>query len=158
MRSHLRQTMSFRKVEAIILKIRECFNRLEALDDTLRKDAAITAAMRAVMESLSEGSTQTVPQIARSRKVTRQHIQVLADRLIAAGLAATHDNPGDRRSPLLRLTKQGEVIVERLRQREAGALADLSRALKECDLDGALKTLDTLQTYLDKRLSKEADR
>jgi DNA-binding MarR family transcriptional regulator len=150
--------MLFRKAEAITHKIRECFNRLEALDDALRQDVGITAAMRAVMESLYEGGPQTVPQIARFKKVTRQHIQVLADKLVAAELASTRDNPGNRRSPLLMLTKQGEAIFERMRQCEIGVLTDLSRALRECDLDVALTTLDTLQTYLDKKLSKVTDR
>lgn len=82
---------------------------------------------------------------------------MLADKLVAAGLASTRDNPGDRRSPLLTLTKQGEAIFERMRQREIGVLTDLSRALRECDLDAALTTLDTLQTYLDKKRSRKTD-
>lgn len=147
--------MPFRKAEAIIRKIRECSNRLAALDDALRQDVGITAAMRAVMQSLDEGGVQTVPQIARSKGVTRQHIQVLADKLATSGLTSTRDNPGDRRSPLLVLTKQGEAILERMRQRESGIFTELSRALREGDLDATLTTLDALRTYLDKKLARK---
>jgi DNA-binding MarR family transcriptional regulator len=150
--------MPFRKAEAITRKIRECSSCLEALDDALRGDVDITAGMRGVMGSLYESGSQTVPQIARLRRVSRQHIQVLADKLVTAELVSTRNNPGDRRSPLFMLTKQGEAIFERMRQREIGALTDLSRALRDCDLDAALTTLDTLQTYLKQKLSKETDR
>lgn len=148
--------MPFRKAQAITLGIQECSNRLDALDEALRKDVGITAAMRTVMDSLYENGIRTVPAIARSKGVTRQHIQVLADKLVAAGLVSKRDNPGDRRSPLLALTTQGEAALERLRQQEIAVLTDLGRALRERDLDATLKTLDTLQAELDARLAKEA--
>src|SRR5690348_8726939 len=74
-------TMPFRKAEAITRRIRECCDHLDALEDVLRQDVGVTAAMRAVLEALHERGAQTVPQIARSKKVTRQHIQALADKL-----------------------------------------------------------------------------
>jgi DNA-binding MarR family transcriptional regulator len=150
--------MPFTKAEAITRRIRECCDHLDALYDALRQDVGITAAMRAVLEALYERGTQTVPQIARSKKVTRQHIQALADKLLASELISSQENPKDRRSPLLHLTEHGEAIVERMREREVGVLTEMSRALDDCDVDVALTTLDTLRTYLDKKRSEEAYR
>ena len=150
--------MPFRKAEAITRRIRACCYHLDALDDALRQDAGITAAMRAVLEALHEHGTQTVPQIARLKKVTRQHIQALADKLLASQLISSQHNPKDRRSPLLRLTEHGETIFERMREREVGVLTEMGRALGDCDIDIALTTLDTLQAYLDKKRSEEAHR
>jgi DNA-binding MarR family transcriptional regulator len=149
--------MPFSKAEAITRSIRECCIHLDALYDALRHDVGITAAMRAVLEALYEHGTQTVPQIARSKKVTRQHIQTLADKLLANKLIASEENPKDRRSPLLRLSEHGETVVERMRTREVRVLAEMSHALDDCDVDVALTTLDTLRTYLEKR-SEETHR
>jgi DNA-binding MarR family transcriptional regulator len=150
--------MPIRKVEAITRRIRECCDYLDALYDAWRQDVGITAAMRAVLDALYEHGTQTVPQIARSKKVTRQHIQTLADKLLASELISCEENPKDRRSPLLRLTGHGEAIVERMRAREVGVLTEMSRALDDCDVDVALTTLDTLRTYLDKKRAEETGR
>jgi DNA-binding MarR family transcriptional regulator len=149
--------MPFSKAEAITRSIRECCIHLDALYDALRHDVGITAAMRAVLEALYEHGTQTVPQIARSKKVTRQHIQTLADKLLANKLIASEENPKDRRSPLLRLSEHGEAVVERMRTREVRVLTEMSHALDDCDVDVALTTLDTLRTYLEKR-SEETHR
>ncbi|HEX6003072.1 MAG TPA: MarR family transcriptional regulator [Burkholderiales bacterium] len=143
--------MPFRKAEAITRRIRACCNRLDAIEDELRQEAGITAAMRAVLGELHEHGAQTVPQIARSRGVTRQHIQALTDRLLASQLVRTQENPRDRRSPLLRLTEHGEAVVERMREREVTVLTEMGQALGDCDVEVALTTLDALQNYLDRK-------
>ena len=53
----------------VIRHIRSGFNLLRALGDDLHRDIKITAAMRAVLETLAEVGEQTVPQIARSKSV-----------------------------------------------------------------------------------------
>ncbi len=148
-------TVSARKVEAVTRQIRACFNRLKTLADALHHDLGVTAAMRAVMEALYEGGEQTVPQIARSKSVTRQHIQVLVNNLLEPGIVVTRANPDDMRSPLVTLTKKGRAAFKRMRQREEAVLVELTRALASCDLDAALVTLDTLQAYLDDKLKEE---
>ena len=146
--------MPHRKAEAFTRKLRECCNRLDALDDAVRQDVGITSAMRVVLAALHEGGAQTVPQIARSRCVTRQHIQALADRLFANQLILMRDNPRDRRSPLLVLSERGERVVERMREREVGLLTEMGRVLGEDDIDVALTTLDALRAYLERKDSE----
>src|SRR5690606_18141459 len=70
-----RMTGDVRKVVELTRGVRACFNRLRALGDTLHEDLGITASMRSVLESLHEDGARTVPQIAKSKSVTRQHIQ-----------------------------------------------------------------------------------
>ena len=150
--------MPFRKAEAITRTIRECCHHLDALDDALRQDVGITAAMWTVLEILHERGAHTVPQIARSRNVTRQYIQVLADKLVAMELISAQENPKDRRSPLLCLTEQGDAVFERMRARELGVLTEMSHALGDCDVDLALATLDTLRDYLGRKRVEQAHR
>ena len=141
-----------RAIEAVTRRIRACFNRLAALADRLHRDLGITAAMRAVIEALYEGGDRTVPSIARSKSVSRQHIQLLVNGLIEARLARAVENPADRRSPLIALTDQGRAAFERMREREKAVLAELATTLARHDVGETLATLEALQTYLDRKL------
>jgi len=141
------------RVEAVTRRVRACFNRLKALGDDLHKDLGVTAAMRAVLEALHEGGDQTMPEIARAKRVTRQHIQALTARLTAAGLARLRDNPADKRSPFVVLTPAGRKTIQRMRKRETTVLAELAAALAGCDLEATLATLAALEARLDETLA-----
>ena len=142
------------EVVALTREVRACFNRLRTLADALHRKLGVTAAMRAVMEALFEGGEQTVPAIARGKSVSRQHIQVLVNDLVAAGLAATRGNPADRRSPLVALTRKGQSVFARMREREKSVLAQMARALKARDVVAAVATLEALHGWLDSKLAK----
>ena len=62
-----------RDLEALIHLIRLAFNRLRARADALHADLGVSAGMRAVLESLAESGAQTVPDMARTKSVSRQH-------------------------------------------------------------------------------------
>lgn len=141
-------------VVALTREVRACFNRLRALGDALHRDVGVTAAMRAVMEALFEGGEQTVPAIARAKSVSRQHIQMLVNDLVSAGLAATRQNPADRRSPLVALTRKGHGLFARMREREKSVLTQIARALKARNLGAAVATLEALHSWLDSKLTK----
>lgn len=147
-------TADVRKAVAVTREVRACFNRLKALGDALHRDLGITAAMRAVMEAIDENGEQTVPRFARTKNVTRQHIQVLVNSLVEAGLAMTRPNPADKRSPLVALTREGKVAFARMRQREKTVFDELTRALASCDLEATHVTLAALHAYLDNKLEK----
>lgn len=140
--------MPYKKAEAIARTIRECCSQLDALEESLRQDTGITSAMRAALELLHERGAQTVPHIARARKVTRQHIQVIADRLLLGGLIRIKENPRDRRSPLLELTEQGDKVCGEMRERERMLLNELGRTLDDRDVEVTLSTLSRFGTHL----------
>ena len=139
---------------ALTRAVRGCFNRLKAAADTLHAEQGVTGGMRAVMEALEESGEQTVPAIARAKRVTRQHIQVLVNDLMAVGLAVTRENPDDLRSPLVSLTKKGRSQFALMRRREKPVLVDLASALAGHDIAAAVSVLDALNAYLDTRLKK----
>jgi DNA-binding MarR family transcriptional regulator len=59
---------------------------------------------------------QTVPDMARSRPVSRQHCQTIANALEAQGLVEFIDNPKHRKSKLVRATKKGRVRFQSMRK------------------------------------------
>jgi DNA-binding MarR family transcriptional regulator len=125
----------------VIRHIRSCFHQLKSLGDELHEDLGVTAAMRAVMESLAEDGEQTVPQIARTKAVSRQHIQVTVDALLTSDLVTLRDNPAHKRSPFIVLTPKGRSTFAGMRRREAGVLEKIA---KEFAMDRLAVTSDTL--------------
>ena len=140
------------KAEALTREVRACFNRLKALGDRLHHDLRVTTAMRAVLETLHQGGDETVPRIARAKSVTRQHIQVIVNDLVEAGLVTTRANPTDQRSPLVAPTRAGRAVFERMRQREKAVLVELAQALPSTQIGSALATLEALHKFLDHKL------
>ena len=145
------------KMVALTRAVRGAFNRLKALGDELHGDLEITAAMRAVMETLSDEGPMTVPQVARGKAVSRQHIQLLADALCQAGLATVKDNPAHRRSPLLALSEKGKRAFATMRAREASVVSEIAAKFDGRELDGAVAVVSRLAELLEERLKVDAE-
>ena len=95
--------------------IRRLFRAMAEKADGYLQESGITAADRAVMEFLYPDSALTVPDIAGRYQVSRQHVQVTANRLIEEGLLISSDNPRHKLSPLLRLSERGSNAGEEIR-------------------------------------------
>ncbi len=143
------------KMTALTAAVRAVFNRLKALGDDLHGDLEVTAAMRAVMETLSTEGAMTVPQIARLKGVTRQHIQLLADALAEAGLATVKENPAHRRSSLIALTDKGKRTFAKMRAREIPVVTSIANEFDAQDLEHATALLTRMAARLDERLKQE---
>ena len=141
-------------VERIVGEVRHLFQVLKALADTVHKDAGLTASTRAVMEALADGP-RTVPDIARSKSVTRQHIQLLVDELAESDLIETKPNPAHQRSPLIALSRKGEMMFASLRKREAPLLEQLAAALDARKAAATVQTLTALRRRAEDLLQDE---
>jgi DNA-binding MarR family transcriptional regulator len=129
--------------------------------ERLHANERITIAMRAVLEFLVLRGPATVPQIARGRYVTRQHIQELVNALLERRLVEMADNPAHRRSRLTRLTPLGEETIERIRRREQRIYRKLDLGVRPIDLERAERTLRRVRNVLaelDARLVAEAQK
>ena len=102
-----------------------------------------------LLRSLREGGPQTVPALARSRPVSRQHIQTLADAMAADGLVTFKPNPAHKRSQLVAMTPKGEQVYETL-ARKLGAISDdLARGMDARRIGIAAASLQQLAARLD---------
>lgn len=86
--------------------------------DHLHQGSGVSVPMRAVLEFLRAHDAHTVAAIARARSVSRQHIQVIVNDLLDAGLVERVENPSHRRAPLIRLAAVGERTIDDLHARE----------------------------------------
>jgi len=108
---------------------------------------AVTSEMRAVLLVLRREGPAPVPAIARSRRVSRQRIQCLVDRLRRLQLVALAANPEHRRSALVRLTRRGLEHIDSAEVRDRQRLARL--ALSRQRLTAAAATLRAVREALE---------
>ena len=135
-------------IEMLLNEVRLTFHAAVQVGDSLHQAEPITMAQRAVLEFLQRNGTATVPDIARARFVTRQHIQALVNGLLEAELVELRDNPAHKRSSLVALTRPGERTIARTRKREATALRRLRLSSTASDLRRAAKTLQGVRDAL----------
>lgn len=135
-------------VKTLIDEVRAGFQALAAFGSALHEDLGVNASMRAVMEYLAHKGPTPAPEMARAKNVSRQHIQTIADQLVAAGLAETRDNPQHKRSVFITLTKSGAAMFVEIETRERAALRKLAARLRGRDLAGASETLAALRAAL----------
>jgi DNA-binding MarR family transcriptional regulator len=124
---------------------RALFHRLKVAVEQIHKEGQMSGGLRGVLRSLHAKGPQTVPQMARSRPTSRQHIQVLVNRLLELGLAELADNPAHKRSPLVRLTPSGKKRIEVMNRHEAALLQKLPVDISEKNLYAAARTMKKLR-------------
>jgi DNA-binding MarR family transcriptional regulator len=133
-----------KKLYSVIRDIRLSFNLMRAWADQMHQDLGVNASMRAVMESVAGGDERSVPDIARSRGVSRQHIQVIVNSLTKANLIKTRNNPDDKRTFLVSLTNHGEIVFSEIQNREAVELKRLSKIFSTDELNVTQSALRNL--------------
>ena len=140
-----------RPAEALRQLILDVFRLNGAL---LRHGAALTApygqtqARWQVLGAVAE-APRTVPQIARRMGMSRQSVQRVADLLERDGLLRFRPNPDHARSPLLRLTREGEALAQTLADDGARWCASIADGIAAHDLDRAVDVVRQVIARLD---------
>jgi DNA-binding MarR family transcriptional regulator len=88
---------------------------------------SVSVAGRGVLEYLRTRGPTTVPDLARARLVSRQHIQTVMDTLADSGLVVATVNPAHRRSPVFDLTVDGRSLIVDMHRRETAAMRRRAR-------------------------------
>ena len=114
-------------------------------------ESVMTGAERDVLDFLVFEGAATVPQIARNRGVSRQHIQKRADALAGKGLAEFTDNPAHKSSRLLEATIEGERAHATASRGEAEVLQKLSGEIDPGDIAVARAIFKTLAKAIEKQ-------
>lgn len=128
--------------------IRRLFRAMAEQADAYLRDSGLTAADRAVMEFLYPNEKLTVPEIARRYQVSRQHVQVTANRLLDEGLLCSNNNPQHKRSPLLQLSELGGLTFTEIRRNESALLGELYADIEIADIATTRRTLEALLRHL----------
>ena len=128
----------------VVWLIRRLFRALSDLAERYLKEDGLTAANRAVLEFLYPDEKLSVPAIASQYRVSRQHIQVTANQLLARGLIRAVANPDHKRSPLLRLSISGRDTFAEIRRNESALVEKMFAELHQDDIEVARRVLRSL--------------
>ena len=133
----------------VFWRTRRLFQRLGTEFQPVPGGDPLTGAQRAVLEFLDRGGPQTVPDIARQRSVSRQHIQVGVNALAEAGWVEDRTNPAHRRSPLIAITDRGRERLRAAQAVEAQIAAAIEQHFATDELVAAAAVLGELETFFD---------
>lgn len=128
-------------VEALVGEARLLVKRWGARWQWEEGQAGTCPGRSDLLLDLGRHGPQTVPQLARRRRVTRQHVQTLADSLHRQGQVAFAPNPSHRRSSLVMLTLRGKASLAELEIREARWRERMLGRVGEGELTAALGVL-----------------
>jgi DNA-binding MarR family transcriptional regulator len=136
---------------------------LIAAGDTLAGPDGLTSARWQVLGPIAMAEHPlTVPQIARRMGLTRQSVHTTIRRLATDGLVELCPNTDHRRSPLVRMTAQGQTTYRALQRRQAAWVNTLAAGLGPADLQTTARVLhqlcERLETDTDDRLETDTDK
>jgi len=143
--------------EALFNETRLLFHALKHWAEALHEDLGLTAPMRAVLELLLREGPRTVPEMARLRGVSRQHVQQQVDALLERGLLERLGNPAHKRSPRLALTDEGRALIQNTRARELDVLGRMQVGVSDHAAQEAAHVLSAWRTALRKDIERRAE-
>ena len=118
------------------------------MSEDLLDGTGINTSQRALLEFLYQQQPQTVPQIAREKSVSRQHIQSVANELLSLDLISSSRNPDHKRSRYLRLTTKGKSLYKSIRKKETVLVQQMETVFWQEDLETTSATLRSIDAYL----------
>jgi len=134
---------------AMISELLPVYARLKALGNQNWSKQGVQPGVRySFLQLLAKEGSLTVPQIARMRGVSRQHIQELANEFSSDGLVEFLDNPKHRRSKLVGLTKKGQAEAVSSRENLEKLCARLSQGMTVGEIQTATRLLADLYVQL----------
>jgi len=134
-------------LEHLIDEIRLTFHSLSALAARVN-DHVLDASGRAVLEFLSIHGPTTVPDIARQRGVSRQHIQTIVNELAEHGFTTLQPNPAHRRSHRIELTAAGTAVIDAVVERERSLLTPFIDYQNPATIAATATTIANLRNFL----------
>jgi len=126
---------------ALFDQTRLLFHALKHWSETLHVELGMTTAMRGVLELILLGGAATVPDMARARGVSRQHIQQQVDGLLEGGFLERRDNPAHKRSSMIALSDKGRALIQNMRAEELNALSRMQVGVSDSAMLEAAQVL-----------------
>ncbi len=121
------------------------FHRLAAVVEDIHGREKIKAGQRGVLRSLEKKGSLTVPELARMRPVSRQHIQVIINELLKKDIVELIPNPAHKRSKLVNMTEKGKKLYYSLSAKEEKILKKFGISVTKKDLVITVEALKSIR-------------
>ena len=134
----------------LVLETRLLFHALSSISEVINQ-GMVTAAQRGVLESLLS-EDKTIPQIAREKGVSRQHILKQVTPLEEGEYITQRENPEHKRSFYLSLSPKGRKLMKNIISRENKILEELLNEFKEKELENSREVLKLLRGKINNQI------
>jgi DNA-binding MarR family transcriptional regulator len=138
------------------------FHRLHAVSSDIHGGGDLSAGRLGVLRGLARMGPQTVPAMARARPVSRQHMQVLVEGLVADKLVELVENPAHARSKLVQIAASGRKFLAAAENREWAIYDEFATGFDAREVERATTLLrsvrDALARYHETELMTDAPR
>jgi len=136
-------------ISQVLWAIPRVYHRLSEAGETIYSGYNLTSGKRSLLNDLVVQGPHSIVQMVRARPpISRQYIQRLVSELRLAGMVELTENPGDRRSKIVKLTRKGQDVIDALTPQEHA----LAEHLMADHNDKELETAGTVLTNLAKIL------
>lgn len=136
---------------AVIGETVSLFHRLRVVTEEIHHQGEMTSGKRGVLGSLDRFGPQTVPQMARSRPVSRQYIQMLVNELLNERYVEQVENPAHKRSRLVSITPKGKDLFNSMMLKEAMLLSQLKIEIPQEKLLTVAEVLRSLRELFESK-------
>jgi DNA-binding MarR family transcriptional regulator len=143
-------------MDAVLGETVALFHRLRDASQQVHGQGELSSGRWGVLRNLDRSGPQTVPQMARSRPVSRQYIQFLVDGLTKQRLVELVENPAHKRSPLIQVTTKGKTVLEEMNRRATEVFQKLPVTLPERDLRRTASVLRTIRQLFEGKKWEQA--
>jgi DNA-binding MarR family transcriptional regulator len=137
-----------RPIEQLVYETTALHHRMKIVVQHLHGGGELAAGKRGILKGIELRGPQTVPQMARARPVSRQHIRASLEPLLAEGLVQYVDNPHHKRSKLVDLTPKGAARLAAINRRENEFFNELQEYFGGRDVREAAALLRRLRELL----------
>lgn len=127
------------------MEVIHTYFKLRAAGERIGATPPAGAGSLGLLRSLAKEGPQPVPQLARDRDVSRQHIQTMVNDLAEQGLVEFIDNPAHKRSKLVAITESGKIRLAALLERVEDAYEGVSTGMDKGEIRTAIKVLSQLR-------------
>jgi DNA-binding MarR family transcriptional regulator len=141
------------ELAALIEETVALFRRLRGVGAEVYGESSLSGAHRNVLKELEREGVRTVPEMARARGVSRQHVQAHVNDLARQGYVELLENPAHKRSRRVRLTGAGRRFLAEMANRERRLLSSLAVAAGAGEIEGAIRTLRVVREAFERRAS-----
>ena len=129
---------------------------LKQWSEGAHRNLGLTPATRGVLELILLGGPATVPEMARSREVSRQHIQQQVDGLLERRFVERQNNPAHKRSSRIALTGRGRALIQNMRAEELNVLSRMQVGVSDNATMEAAEVLAAWRTALQRDTERVA--
>lgn len=149
-----KRTKAGQAIEDLIIEIVATFFLLRAEGMRIGVVSPSGEGYWSVLRLLKIYGPQTVPQLARYRYVPRQSVQKLANEMLNDGVIELVNNPAHKKSKLLRLTPEGDIVFQEMSDRIAKLAETLAKQQDAAQLQNAADVVKKLHEQLREMLDQ----